>query len=63
MISNEILLLTGFIVFIVSVLMIDLLVVGRGSHIVSSREALGWTTVWVLFAIGFYFFLKYLFIK
>lgn len=59
MISNEILLLTGFIVFIVSVLMIDLLVVGRGSHIVSSREALGWTTVWVLFAIGFYFFLKY----
>jgi len=59
MISNEILLLGGFIVFIISVLMIDLLVVGRGSHIVSSREALGWTTVWVLLAIGFYFFLKY----
>ena len=59
MISNEVILLAAFIVFIVSVLMIDLLVVGRGSHIVSSKEALGWTTVWVLLAFGFYFFLKY----
>lgn len=59
MISNEILLLGGFLAFIVSVLMVDLLVVGRGSHIVSTREALGWTTVWVFFAICFYFFLKF----
>ena len=59
MIPNEILLLAGFIVFIVSILMFDLLVVGRGSHIVSSREALRWTTVWVILAIGFYFFLKF----
>ncbi len=59
MIPNELILLVAFIVFIVSVLMIDLLVVGRGSHIVSSKEALGWTTVWVLLAFGFYFFLKY----
>lgn len=59
MISNEILLLAGFIAFIVTVLMVDLLVVGRGSHIVSTKEALGWTTVWVIFALGFYFFLKF----
>ncbi|MDX9883339.1 MAG: TerC/Alx family metal homeostasis membrane protein [Prolixibacteraceae bacterium] len=59
MISNEVLLLGGFIVFIVAILMFDLLVVGRGSHIVSSREALGWTTVWVALAIGFYFFLRF----
>jgi len=59
MIPNEVILLAAFIVFIVSVLMIDLLAVGRGTHIVSSREALGWTAIWVLLAFGFYFFLKY----
>jgi hypothetical protein len=43
---TEYLLLGGFLVLIIFVLMIDLLVVGRKSHIVSTKEALGWTSVW-----------------
>lgn len=51
-----------FIIFgavIVSVLLIDLLLVGRGYHVVSLRESLIWTSVWVSMAIGFYFFIRY----
>lgn len=55
--STEVLLMGGFLILIVIVLMIDLLVVGRNSHIVSTKEALGWTTVWFLLAMGFYVFL------
>jgi tellurite resistance protein TerC len=39
--------------------MIDLLIVGRKSHIVSSKEALGWTSIWVLLSLGFFVFLKF----
>ncbi len=59
MISNEVLLLGGFIVFVVAVLMIDLLWVGRGSHIVSNREAVSWSIVWVMLSIAFYFVLRF----
>lgn len=55
--STEVLLMGGFLILIVIVLMIDLLVVGRNSHIVSTKEALGWTSVWFLLAMGFYVFL------
>lgn len=51
-----------FIIFgivVVSVLLIDLLLVGRGYHTVSLRESLLWTSVWVSMAIGFYFFIRY----
>ena len=48
-----------FGVVIVSVLLIDLLLVGRGSHTVSLKESLLWTTVWVSLAVGFYFFIRY----
>ena len=57
--STEYLLLGGFLVLIISVLMIDLLLVGRKSHVVSTREALGWTSVWVTLALGFYVFLRF----
>ena len=46
-------------VFILAILMLDLLVIGRGSHEVSLREASIWTTVWVLFAVGFGVFLRF----
>jgi tellurite resistance protein TerC len=49
----------GFLILIVIVLMIDLLIVGRNSHIVSTREALGWTSVWFTLSIGFYVFLYF----
>ncbi|MFY9153164.1 MAG: TerC/Alx family metal homeostasis membrane protein [Prolixibacteraceae bacterium] len=57
--STELLLMGGFLLLIVIVLMIDLLVVGRHSHIVSTKEALGWTTVWFMLSMGFYVFLYF----
>ena len=49
----------GFLLLIVLVLMIDLLVVGRNSHVVSTKEALGWTSVWFTLSMGFYVFLRF----
>lgn len=57
--STELILLGAFLVLIIFVLMIDLLVVGRHSHIVSTREALAWTSVWFALAMGFYVFLYF----
>jgi tellurite resistance protein TerC len=57
--STEVLLMGGFLLVIIAVLMIDLLVVGRNSHIVSTKEALIWSSVWFALSIGFYVFLKY----
>ena len=57
--STEVVLMSGFLLLIVCVLMIDLLIVGRHSHIVSTKEALGWTSVWVMLSLGFYVFLKF----
>jgi len=57
--STEVVLMGSFLLLIIFVLMIDLLVVGRKSHIVLTREALGWTTVWVLLSLSFYVFLKF----
>jgi tellurite resistance protein TerC len=47
------LLLAGFVVFVVGALALDLGVLHRDAHVVSTREALGWTTVWVASAIVF----------
>jgi len=57
--STEVLLIGGFLVLIISVLMIDLLIVGKNSHIVSTKEALTWTSIWFLLSMGFYLFLKF----
>ncbi len=59
MFSTEIVLLGGFLLLILAVLMIDLLVVGRNSHIVSTKEALGWSSIWFALSMGFYVFLKF----
>lgn len=56
---TEYLLMGGFLILITFVLMIDLLVVGRNSHVVSTKEALGWTSVWFLLSMGFYVFLRF----
>jgi len=56
---SEFLLIGGFLVLIIFVLMIDLLVVGKNSHIVSTKEALIWSSIWFLLSIGFYLFLKF----
>jgi tellurite resistance protein TerC len=57
--STEVILMGGFLVLIIFVLMIDLLVVGRNSHVVSTKEALSWTSVWVALSLGFYVFLRF----
>jgi len=57
--STEVMLMGGFLLLIIVVLMIDLLLVGRHSHIVSTKEALGWTSVWFMLSMGFYVFLKF----
>ena len=44
---------TGFIVFILAMLALDLGVFQRKSHVVSAREALAWTAVWVTMALLF----------
>jgi tellurite resistance protein TerC len=53
------LLWTGFTLFVLAVLAIDLGVFHRKAHVVRFREAMGWVTVWVtlalLFNIGVYF--------
>jgi tellurite resistance protein TerC len=48
-----------FALVILSVLFIDLLFVGKNKHVISLKESLLWTSVWVSLAIGFYFFIKY----
>lgn len=51
---SEFYLLAGFVVVVVSVLLFDLLIVGRNSHVVKPREALIWTSIWVTLALLFY---------
>ncbi len=43
----------GFIVFLVTVLTVDLLVFHRKTRVVSFNEAMLWTVVWAVFAAGF----------
>jgi tellurite resistance protein TerC len=47
------LLLAGFAIFVIGALALDLGVFHRDAHIVSTREALRWTVVWVSSAIVF----------
>ena len=57
--SENILFLILFIGFITGVLMLDLLVIGRKSHVVSVREASIWSGIWILLALGFALFLRF----
>ncbi len=55
--GNEVLIFSGFLLIILAVLLVDLGLFSRKSHIVGFREAISWTLVWVAMAVGFYFFL------
>ena len=57
--SENVLFLILFVVFILGVLMLDLLVIGRKSHEVSIREASIWSIVWIMLALGFAVFLRF----
>jgi tellurite resistance protein TerC len=56
--SSEISFFALFNAMILAILLIDLGVFNRKVHIIKFREAAIWCIVWVLFAIGFYFFIK-----
>src|SRR5258708_2716009 len=43
----------GFIVFVLALLALDLGVFHRKSHVVSVKEALGWSAVWICLALAF----------
>ena len=43
----------GFIVFVIAMLAVDLGIFHRKSHVVSTREALVWSSVWIGFALLF----------
>lgn len=58
-IGNEMIFFAGFIVFILLMLFIDLGVFSKNSHIVTLRESVIWTIVWVSLSIGFYFFIRH----
>ena len=58
-ISSEVIFFSGFIALILLLLFIDLGVFSKNSHIVSLRESVIWTSVWVGLSIGFYFFIRH----
>jgi tellurite resistance protein TerC len=58
-ISNEMIFFAGFIVVILVMLFIDLGVFSKNSHVVSLKESVIWTVVWVSLSIGFYFFIRF----
>jgi TerC family integral membrane protein len=51
--SNDLLLWVGFIGFLLAMLAVDLGVFHRTPHVVSMREALGWSVVWITLALVF----------
>ena len=57
--SVEIISTLIFLVFIVAVLMVDLMLVGRKVHVISTREALIWSIIWITMGMSFYFVLFY----
>ncbi len=57
--SNEIIFFSGFLVIILLLLFLDLGVFSKNSHVVSLKESVGWTSLWVGLSIGFYFLIRY----
>ncbi len=57
--SQEVLFLLIFSAAIISILVFDLLVVGRKKHVISFKESLIWTGVWVSCAMLFYVFILF----
>ena len=55
----ETLSLFGFILFILIILLLDLLVIGRKAHTVSVRESMIWTAIWIVLGVSFYFAIRY----
>lgn len=50
---NDLLLWIGFTVFVLALLALDLGVFHRKAHVVSVKEALGWSAAWIMLALAF----------
>ena len=57
--TNEFIFFSLFIISVMALLMLDLLVIGKGSHEVSIREASIWSAIWITLALGFAVFLRF----
>ncbi len=57
--THEILIFSGFLIFIFLMLSLDLGVFNRKSHALTFREAFTWTIVWVGMSLGFYLLLRF----
>ncbi len=57
--SIELISMVTFLLFITGILMIDLVLVGRKVHIISTKEAVVWSIVWISLGLSFYFVLFY----
>ncbi len=55
---DEILVFTGFIIFVLLMLFLDLKVIGRKNHVVKFKEAILWSVFWILIAFTFYFLIR-----
>ena len=58
-IMSEIIFFTVFLALVAAILVFDLGLLNKESHIVKPKEALSWTLVWLSLAMGFYFFLMH----
>jgi len=56
---NEIIFFCTFLVFILSMLVIDLGIFQKKNHALSFKEALGWTIVWVSISLAFYVLIRF----
>lgn len=59
MFSSETLFFSSFLVFILIMLAIDLGVFSKSSHVISFKEAIIWSIIWVSLALAFFVFLRY----
>ncbi len=56
---HEIVFFGVFLVAIIGILLFDLLFIGKNSHVISFKEALIWTIVWIGLSLSFYVLLRY----
>ena len=49
----------GFIVFVLLMLALDLGVFHRHAHVITVKEAVGWSTVWIMLGLSFSVFVYY----
>ncbi|NTW31565.1 MAG: TerC/Alx family metal homeostasis membrane protein [Bacteroidetes bacterium] len=58
MVSREIIFFSLFVIFIITILFLDLGILNKKSHVVKFKEALIWSILWISLAIGFFILIK-----